>query len=75
MVEPVYHTLLALFAYLIGFSSENVLALEGLDCRARVAPVSSPALHCKQCSALTSHSLHAQAEVAKNIKNANGSNT
>ena len=37
-----------------------VHALKGLACRARVAPASSPASHCKQCSALTSPSLHAR---------------
>ena len=36
-----------------------VHALKGLACRARVAPACSPASHCKQCSALTSPSLHA----------------
>ena len=36
-----------------------VHALKGLACRARVTPVSSPASHCKQCSALTSPALHA----------------
>jgi hypothetical protein len=33
------------------FLSENVHALEGLACRARVAPASSPASHCKQGAA------------------------
>ena len=37
-----------------------VHALKGLACRARVTPASSPASHCKQCSALTSPSLHAR---------------
>jgi hypothetical protein len=36
-----------------------VHALKGLACRARVTPASLPASHCKQCSALTSPSLHA----------------
>ncbi len=36
-----------------------VHALQGLACRARVTPASSPASHCKQCSALTSPSPHA----------------
>ena len=37
-----------------------VHALKGLACRARVTPASSPASHCKQCSALPSPSLHAR---------------
>jgi hypothetical protein len=37
-----------------------VHALKGLACRARVTTASSPALHCKQCSALTSPLLHAR---------------
>jgi hypothetical protein len=37
-----------------------VHALKGLACRARVTPASSPSSHCKQCSALTSPSLHAR---------------
>ena len=37
-----------------------VHALEGLACRARVTLASSPVSHCKQCSALTSPSLHAR---------------
>ncbi len=37
-----------------------VHALKGLACRMRVTPASSPASHCKQCSALTSHALHAR---------------
>jgi hypothetical protein len=37
-----------------------VHALKSLACRARVTPASSPASHCKQCSALTSPSLHAR---------------
>jgi hypothetical protein len=32
---------------------------QGLTCRARVTRASSPASHCKQCSALTSPALHA----------------
>jgi hypothetical protein len=39
----------------------DVYALKGLACRARVTPASSPALHCKQCSALMSPSLNAAA--------------
>ena len=42
-------------------------ALKGLACRVRVTPASSPASHCKQCSALTSPSLHARAGVTKNL--------
>ena len=37
-----------------------VHALKGLACSARVTPASSPASHCKQCSALTSPALHAR---------------
>ncbi len=37
-----------------------VRALKGLAYRARVTPAISPASHCKQCSALTSPSLHAR---------------
>ncbi len=37
-----------------------VHALKGLACRKRVTPASSPASHCKQCSALTSPSLQAR---------------
>ncbi len=37
-----------------------VHALKGLACRARFTPASLPASHCKQCSALTSPSLHAR---------------
>ena len=53
-----------------------VHALKGLACRAHVTPASSPASHCKQCSALTSPSPHvrgcaspsrALAEVTENI--------
>ncbi len=41
-----------------------VHALKGLACRARVTPASSPASHCKQCSALTSlRSTRAAAQV------------
>ena len=36
-----------------------VHALKGLACCACVTPAGSPASHCKQCSALTSPSLHA----------------
>ena len=36
-----------------------VHALKGLACRARVTSATSPASHCKQCSALTLPSLHA----------------
>ena len=36
-----------------------VHALKGMACRAHVTPASFPASHCKQCSALTSPSLHA----------------
>ena len=35
-----------------------VHVLKGLACRARVTPANLPASHCKQCSALTSPSLH-----------------
>ncbi len=41
------------------FGAENVHALEGLACRKRVAPASSPASHCKQGAALMSPTLHA----------------
>ncbi len=37
-----------------------VHALKGLACRARLAPASLPASHCKQFSALTSLALHAR---------------
>ena len=37
-----------------------VHALKGLACCARVTPASLSASHCKQCSALTSPSLHAR---------------
>ena len=44
-----------------------VQPLKGLACSARITPASSPALHCKQCSALTSPApgLLAHAEVTK----------
>ncbi len=44
-----------------------VHALKGLACRVRATPASSPASHCKQRSVLTSPSLHARADVTKNI--------
>ncbi len=37
-----------------------VHVLKGLACRARVTPASSPASHCKQCSASTSPALYAR---------------
>ena len=37
-----------------------VHALKGLTCRVRVTLASSPASHCKQCSALTSPVPHAR---------------
>ena len=37
-----------------------VHALKGLTCRALATPASSPASHCKQCSALASLLLHAR---------------
>ncbi len=40
--------------------AQCVHVLKGLVCHARITPASSPALHCKQCSALASPSLPTQ---------------
>jgi hypothetical protein len=63
--QPLSRTLLSLYRLPkcspYGSDAQCVVhALKGLACHARVTPASSPASHCKQCSALTSPSLHAR---------------
>ena len=46
--------------YVLGIWFSVLHALKGLACHALVTPASSPASHCKQCSALMSPLLHAR---------------